>query len=190
MKEQLKKLIESDLGRYGYSCEKQLTWMEKRELYGYRYTKALRKCRYYKENGKRINFYLYRIYLSKLSLKFGIQINYATEIGAGLYIGHAGNIIVNYKAKLGKNVNLSQGVTIGITNRGKNKGVPTIGNDVWIGANSCIVGGITIGNDVMIAPNTFVNFDVPDHSIVVAQRASVVCRNPATENYIENRTEM
>jgi serine O-acetyltransferase len=30
-----------------------------------------------------------------------------------------------------------------------------------------------VGNDVMIAPNTFVNFDVPDHSIVVENPASI-----------------
>lgn len=41
------------------------------------------------------------------------------------------------------------------------KGVPTIGNDVWIGPNAVVVGGITIGDNVLIAANSFVNFDVP-----------------------------
>lgn len=41
-----------------------------------------------------------------------------------------------------------------------------IGNRVWIGINAAIVGGITIGDDVLIAPNSFVNQDIPSHSVV------------------------
>ena len=42
-----------------------------------------------------------------------------------------------------------------------------------------------MGNDVMIAPNTFVNFDVPDHSIVVGNPASTHQKENATQGYIE-----
>lgn len=190
MNEGLEILIASDLFRYGIRNEKELSFMGKQELYGYRYTKAMRKCRFYKEHGARIRFCVYRLYLLRLSLKYGFQISYATDIGAGLYLGHAGSIIVNPQAKLGRNINLAQGVTIGIANGGKTPGVPTIGNNVWIGANATVVGGIHIGDDVMIAPNTFVNFDVPDHSVVVSQRAAVIHRDPATWNYVENRVEV
>ena len=50
--------------------------------------------------------------------------------------------------------------------RGKRKGTPTIGNRVWIGVGAVIVGNINIGDDVIIAPNSFVNIDIPSHSIV------------------------
>ena len=40
---------------------------------------------------------------------------------------------------------------------GGRKGVPKIGNKVWIGINACIVGNVTIGYDVLIAPNSYVN---------------------------------
>lgn len=53
--------------------------------------------------------------------------------GGGIYIGHAYNITINPKARIGCNCNIHKGVVIGQTNRGKNKGVPTIGNEVWIG---------------------------------------------------------
>lgn len=46
-------------------------------------------------------------------------------------------------------------------------GIPVIGDKVWIGVNATIVGAIKVGNDVLIAPNTYVNCDVPDHSIVL-----------------------
>ena len=67
-------------------------------------------------------------------------------------------------------------MVIGQTNRGKNKGVPTIGNEVWIGINAAIVGGITIGDDVLIAPNSFVNVDVPSHSVVFGNPVSTQFR--------------
>ena len=144
----------------------------------------MRYCKYHKENNHKFRFMFYRLKLEHYSTKFGFQIPYATNIGRGLYLGHLGSIIVNYKAQLGDNVNLSQGVTIGIANRGEKAGVPVIGNNVWIGANAVVVGGINIGNDVMIAPNSFVNFDVPDHSIVVSEKAKIIHRKNATDEYI------
>lgn len=59
-----------------------------------------------------------------------------------------------------------------------------IGNNVWIGINSTIVGGLTIGNDVLIAPNTFVNQSVPDHSVVFGNPCIIKHRGQATEGYI------
>lgn len=44
--------------------------------------------------------------------------------------------------------------------------MPTIGDEVWIGVNTTIVGKVTIGDDVLIAPNAFANCDIPSHSVV------------------------
>lgn len=108
-------------------------------------------------------------------------------MGGGIYFGHAYNITINPKARLGCNCNIHKGVVIGQTNRGKNKGVPTIGYEVWIGINAAIVGGITIGDDVLIAPNSFVNVDVPSHSIVFGNPCVIKHREWATEEYINNK---
>ena len=70
-----------------------------------------------------------------------IEIPYSVRIGKGLYVGHPYGITINANAIIGDNCNIHKGVTIGQTNRGKLKGVPTIGNCVWIGINSTIVGG-------------------------------------------------
>lgn len=86
------------------------------------------------------------------------------EVGKGFYLGHFGMIVINGEVKIGDNCNINQGVTIGAENRRKRKGVPVIGNRVWIGASSVVVGRISIGNNVLIAPLTYVNFDVPDNS--------------------------
>lgn len=127
-----------------------------------------------------------RLNLFRMSRKTNIQISWETKIGEGFYIGHCGRIIINKNAVIGKNVNIATGVTIGQENRGKRKGCPTIGDNVWIGTNSVIVGNITIGTDVLIAPLSYVNFDVPDHSIVIGNPAKIIHRDNATEGYINN----
>lgn len=138
------------------------------------------------ESNKLLILY-YRYQFRRIKQKLHIEIYYKTEIGKGLYIGHPYCITVNPKAKIGSNVNLHKGITIGQENRGSRQGVPTIGNNVWIGVNATVVGNISVGNDVLIAPNSFVNCDVPDHSIVFGNPCIIKNRENATEGYINNR---
>ena len=76
-----------------------------------------------------------------------------------------------------------KGATIGLS-KGKRPGAPKIGNRVYIGINSTILGGISIGDDVLVAPNTLVNEDVPAHSIVIGSPCKIIHRENATEPYI------
>lgn len=135
---------------------------------------------------KGIAKYWYRFCYNKICKKHGIEIGRDVAIGKGLYIGHPYNITINSDAVLGNNINIHKGVTIGQENRGKRKGAPQLGNMVWIGINSTIVGNIKIGNDVLIAPNSFVNCDVPDHSIVFGNPCQVKKVTNATIDYINN----
>ncbi len=129
----------------------------------------------------------YTVRLKLMSYKTHIQIPARTKIGEGFYIGHSGRVIIHPEATLGKNINVGTGVTIGYENRGKRKGAPTIKGNCWIGTNSVIVGNVTIGEDVMIAPLTFVNFDVPKHSIVIGNPAKIIQKENATKDYVENK---
>lgn len=146
-----------------------------------RYIKLYRKCQVSKDTiWFRFNFKK----LKRLSDKTGIGLYSNLNIGKGLIIGHAGTIVINDNAKFGNNIFLTHGVTIGRDVRGEKKGAPIIGNNVCIRANSTIVGKVNIGNDVLIAPNSFVNFDVPDHSIIVSAKSSIHHRNNATEGHL------
>lgn len=122
--------------------------------------------------------------LKRLEEKTGFSFENNMSIGNGLIIGHRGTIVINGQAKFGDQFFITHGVTIGRDIRGKRAGVPTFGNRVCIRANSTVVGKIRIGNDVLIAPNTFVNFDVPDHSVVVGNPAVIHHRDNATEGHI------
>ena len=129
----------------------------------------------------------YTLKLKLMSNKTYIQIPARTEIGEGFYIGHSGSVVINPEAKLGKNINIATGVTIGYENRGARKGAPTLKGNCWVGTNSVIVGNVTIEEDVLIAPLTFVNFDVPAHSIVIGNPAKIVKKENATEDYLQNK---
>lgn len=69
-------------------------------------------------------------------------------------------------------------------------GSPTLGNCVWIGVNATIVGNIRIGDDVLIAPNSYVNLDVPSHSVVLGNPCKIIHRDNATEGYINRKVEV
>lgn len=152
---------------------------------GYRYIFYYRVARAYRKIPL-LGFTL-RFLLRRCSYRFNIQIPYQTNIDRGFYIGHFGTIIINDQTIIGKNCNVSAGVLIGQANRGEYKGTPVIGESVWIGANAIIIGKITIGNDVMIAPGAFVNFNVPDHSIVVGNPGVIKAKENATGGYINNK---
>ena len=125
--------------------------------------------------------------LFRLSKRYGLEISTSASIGEGLYLGHPYNITVAGGVTMGKNCNLHKGCTIGRENRGKRAGVPTLGDCVYVGINSIVVGNITVGDDVFIAPGAFVNFDVPSHSVVVGNPGIIHAKENATENYIIHR---
>ena len=116
------------------------------------------------------------------SHKFGIDIGRGIDVGAGFYLSHGCCIIINSRTRIGNNVNVSQFVNIG-TNDGR---AAVIGDNVYIGPNACIVGGVHIGNDVTIGAGSVVTGDVPDGATVVGVPARVVnSDNPG--RYILNR---
>lgn len=121
--------------------------------------------------------------LFRLCRKYGIEIKTSTKIGKGFCMFHPYNITISPYSIIGDNVNVMKGCTIGYS-IGKHAGAPKIGNCVQIGINSTVIGGITIGDDVLIAPNTLVNRDIPDHSLVLGSPAIVIPRENATDGYI------
>lgn len=95
-------------------------------------------------------------------------------IGKDFHIIHAeGSLSVHPDVVIGDRVGVMHNVTIG-TNMGP--GAPTIGDDVFIGVNSTILGEVKVGSRVRIAANTAITSDIPDDSIVVGSPAKVYRR--------------
>lgn len=140
------------------------------------FQKNLRKVEYYDYKLRCCKNYLYLIpYLyyyyryKQLAIKCGFTI-FKNCIGPGLFLPHYGGIIINKRAKIGKNCTIHSFVNIG-ENYG---GVPTIGDNCFIGPGVKIFGDITIGNNVSIGANAVVNRSFPDNCIIAGIPAKIV----------------
>lgn len=134
---------------------------------GFRYAFLLRVCRFTRWQPVLYPFFVLVLPIFLFYQRFyGLSISYATDVNGGLYIPHTGLCVVNPSAKIGRNLYLSQGVTIGKAHAGKHAGVPVIGDDVFIGPNACIFGQINIGNGAVIGANSLVIKDVAPSTTV------------------------
>ena len=122
--------------------------------------------------------------LFRKRIKFGLDIQ-TLSIGEGFYIGHYGTIVVSHEAVIGRNCNISQGVTIGVVNTGSKIGAPVIGDNVYIAPGAKIIGNVVVGNNAAIGANSVVSTDVPENSVVVGVPARVVSHN-GSQGYIQN----
>jgi len=113
----------------------------------------------------------------------GISIPSSAQIGHSFYIGHFGGIILNAKTIIGDNCNISQGATIGVSGQGKKRGVPVIGNNVYIGANAVVAGSIVVEDNVLIAACSLVNTDIACNSVMLGVPAVKVSEK-SSEGYI------
>ncbi len=93
----------------------------------------------------------------------GIDIHPGATIGRNFFIDHGTGIVIGETTKIGNNVKIYQGVTLGAlsTRKGQQlKGIkrhPTIGDDVTIYSGTTVLGGDTvIGNGVTIGGNAFI----------------------------------
>lgn len=65
----------------------------------------------------------------------------------------------------------------------------TIGNNVFIGADSVILPGVNIGNNVVIGANSTITHDIPDSCVVAGAPAKVLCSLDEYLNKEKNRME-
>jgi len=104
----------------------------------------------------------------------GVLIDLDSEIGKGLQLGHFGGIYI--KANIGENCTIAQQVVIGYKGAFSGGGVPTLGNNVFVGAGAKIIGEIKIGNNVKIGANAVVITDVPDNATAVGVPARIILK--------------
>ena len=110
----------------------------------------------------------------------GIDIHPGAQIGSGFFIDHGTGVVIGETSKIGNNVRIYQGATLGAKSFPLNelgqpvkhiKRHPTIEDDVIIYANAILLGGETvIGRGSTIGAGVCVMESVPEKSLVIANR--------------------
>jgi serine acetyltransferase len=102
----------------------------------------------------------------KINLKYGVDISIDAQIGLGFRIGHLPGVVITGHVRIGRNFFIRQNTTIGIKTMGLPKYDLMIGDNVSIGANSCIIADtLSIGDNVTIGAMSFVNKNIPEGAI-------------------------
>lgn len=117
---------------------------------------------------KCLAFLIYPLY-RHFEFKYGIHANPNIEIGGGLYVVHGGGVHLNCK-RIGKNLTIYQGVTLGIQEGER----PIVEDDVTIYPNAVVVGGLRLGKGCTVGALSYVSHDVLAGATVVGAPAHAV----------------
>lgn len=102
----------------------------------------------------------------------GADIHPGAEIGGGLRLTHTAGLVIGKGAKIGSNVTLLHGVTLGGSSRGFfaddsviPDGFPEVGDGSKVAAGAKLLGPIKIGRECFIGANAVVSKDLPDGTV-------------------------
>lgn len=109
-----------------------------------------------------------------------VELHASADIGPGLYLPHAGYVVVGAGVRVGSNCTLTQGVTVGHAGGGRANRLdefPVIGDRVYVGPGAAVVGPLTVGDDALIGVGAVVVRAVPPRGVAVGNPARVISLN-------------
>ncbi|EJJ5456918.1 serine acetyltransferase [Escherichia coli] len=107
--------------------------------------------------------------------RYGCDIGLGARIGKGLMLPHHAGIVIHGNVDIGENVIIRQNTTIGEKVSDSRGNYIVIGDNVDIGAHTCIIGlNVKIGSNVKIGAMSFIMEDVPDNCTYVTRKESRV----------------
>jgi acetyltransferase-like isoleucine patch superfamily enzyme len=92
--------------------------------------------------------------------------------GGGLKIGN--DVLIGAGTKIITSSHNFNNTEMSIRAQGLNFKPLIIGNDVWLGFNVIVLGGVEIGNGVIVGANSLVNKDISDFSIMAGSPAKLI----------------
>jgi serine O-acetyltransferase len=103
-----------------------------------------------------------------------VYIDPKVPIGPGFVIHNFSGVFIQAE-RIGANFTINQGVTVGYDHR--RQALPTLGDNVFLGAGAKVLGPITLGDGVVVAANCLVEKSVAAHCVVAGVPGIVVQRN-------------
>lgn len=106
------------------------------------------------------------------------------EVGENFFANYNLTVLDVGRVKIGKNAQIAPNVSLYTAghpvhpdsrNSGYEYGIAiTIGDNVWIGGNTCVMPGVTIGSNVVIGGGSVVTRDIPDNVIAAGNPCRVI----------------
>ena len=120
---------------------------------------------------------------SRVSELFQVDIHPGASIGKGAFFDHGTGIVIGETARVGDDVSMLHGVTLGGTGADRGDRHPKIGNGVLLGAGAKVLGNITIGDYAKVASGSVVLKPVPAHCTAAGVPARLIncptCEEPS-----------
>jgi serine O-acetyltransferase len=120
----------------------------------------------------------------------GIEIHPGAKIGQRVLIDHGMGVVIGETAEVGDGCTIYQGVTLGGTSLTHFKRHPTLGKNVVVGANACVIGAIVVGDNARVGSGSVVVRDVPANATVVGIPAHVVSRDGKPVRAVPDRPQV
>ncbi len=119
-----------------------------------------------------------------ITAPFYCDYGFNISIGENFYTNHNVTILDGARVTFGDNVFIAPNCVFStaghaldseLRNRGLEIALPiTVGDSVWIGANTAVLPGVTIGSNTIIGAGSVVNRDIPEGVIAVGNPCRVV----------------
>lgn len=113
-------------------------------------------------------------------VKFSVDIDFRAKISGGFRLVHAIGTVIGYDVRIGRNVSLHQGVTLG-GNSGKKAvrdGVefsqPWLEDGVRVFSGCTVIGPVYIGCNSQVGAGTLLTKDIPENAVVYNKRETVI----------------
>ena len=115
---------------------------------------------------------------------FHCDYGYNIEVGENFFANYNFTVLDVGKVRIGANAQIAPNVSIYTAghpvhpdsrNSGYEYGIDiTIGDNVWIGGNVCILPGVTVGDNVVIGAGSVVTKDLPDNVIAAGNPCRII----------------
>jgi serine O-acetyltransferase len=109
----------------------------------------------------------------------GVEIHPGAVLGRRVFIDHGMGVVIGETARIGDDVLIYHGVTLGGVGPRDGRRHPIVGDGVLLGAGAKLLGAITIGEGSAVGANAVVLQDAPPHSLITGVPATFRPRRAA-----------